>query len=212
MIVYGLPLSPFVRKVLVYGEERGLGLVMRPTTLGSPDTEFLETSPFAKIPGFRDEDFTISDSSAIVAYLEAKFPDGALMPSDPREIATTVWYEEFADTIALPAFGPVFFNRVVARLVGREADHAAADLALAEAVPKIFDYLEPRVDGAGAPLVGGKFGIADISVASVLMNLCHADAEPDAAQYPNLTGWIAAMHARPSFVKWRAVEHKIINR
>lgn len=210
MIVYGVPLSPFVRKVLVYGAERGIALEMKPTSLAAPEPEFLETSPFRKIPGFRDGDFTISDSSAIIAYLEAKFPDGRLIPADPVGAARTVWFDEFADTIAFAAAGPIFFNRIVAPLVGAPQDLNAADAAQCDKLPPIFDYLETQI--AGDYLVGDTLTLADIAVGSVLMNLEHCAACADAARYPKLTAWKDAMHARPSFAKWRAMEHKIMGK
>ena len=69
MIVYGSPLSPFVRKTLAYVSEKGLTVELKPVGLGSQDPAFREASPFGKIPAFRDGDFAISDSTAIITYL-----------------------------------------------------------------------------------------------------------------------------------------------
>ena len=212
MIVYGNPLSPFVRKVLVYGEERGIAMTMKPIVLGQPDAEFLEVSPFAKMPGLRDGEFKLSDSTAIIAYLEAKHPDGALMPKDPEAIGRTVWFEEFVDTVAFAAAAPIFFNRVVAKLMGREGDAAVADNAQANVLPPIYAYLESQLRAADMPLVGDSFGIADIAVGSVLMNMGHCAAGPEAELYPKLCAWRAATHARPSFAKWHMIESKILGR
>lgn len=210
MIVYGASLSPFVRKVLVYGEERGLGLEWKPVTPGSDDADFVAASPFRKMPGFRDGDFAISDSSAIIAYLEAKFPDGRLIPADPERAARAVWFDEFADTIASPAGAKVFFNRVVAPLMGRTGDPAVADAALANEVPAVYDYLEGQITGDF--LVGDTLTLADISVGSILANLNLCDGAPDGGRYPRLCAWAAAIHARPSFAKWRAMDDRILNR
>lgn len=210
MIVYGASLSPFVRKVMVYGEERGLDLELKMVGIGSPDPDFLAASPFRKMPGFRDGDFTISDSTAIIAYLEAKYPDGRLTPADPRDVARVTWFEEFADTIAMPAGGKVFFNRVVAPLIGREGDLATADAALANEMPAVYAYLESQVDGDF--LVGDRLTVADISVGSVLANMKLCDGAPCDQTYPKLCAWAAKMHARPSFTKWRGVDHKILQR
>ena len=100
MIVYGSTLSPFVRKVLVYGTERGLDMTQKPTAFGKPDPEFEATSPFRKIPGFRDGDFVMSDSTAIIAYLEAKYCEGRLTPATAEQVGRVTWFEEFADTVA----------------------------------------------------------------------------------------------------------------
>jgi glutathione S-transferase len=210
MIVYGASLSPFVRKVMVYGEERGLNLELKMIGLGAPDPDFLAASPFRKMPGFRDGDFTISDSTAIIAYLEAKYPEGRLYPSEPRAAARTVWLEEFADTIAMPRMGKVFRNRVVAPLMGQEGDLAAADAAMVEELPEVYAYLETQVDGEF--LVGDSLTVADITVGSLLANMTLCDGSPETAKYPKLCAWAANIHARPSFTKWRGVDHKILKR
>lgn len=210
MIVYGASLSPFVRKVLVYGEERGLTLEWKPLPLGSDDPDFVKASPFRKIPGFQDDDFHISDSSAIIAYLEAKYPDGKLIPAEPRAAARTVWFDEFADTIAMPIGGKVFFNRVVAPLIGREGDLKTAETALATEMPAVYAYLESQVDGEF--LVGDTLTLADISVASILANMNLCDGAPCDQTYPKLCAWAKNIHARPSFTKWRDMDHRILKR
>jgi glutathione S-transferase len=71
MKLYGFPLSPFVRKTLVAIKEKGLDTEVVPSNPQQPDEEFAAVSPFHKIPAFRDGDFTIADSTAIVTYLDA---------------------------------------------------------------------------------------------------------------------------------------------
>ncbi|MFL6766162.1 MAG: glutathione S-transferase family protein, partial [Sphingomicrobium sp.] len=100
MILYGSSLSPFARKVLAYAAEKGIELELQPTGFPNPSPEFLGASPFRKMPALRDGDYTLADSSAIIHYLEAKFPDPELIPADPKLRGKTIWYEEFADTIA----------------------------------------------------------------------------------------------------------------
>jgi len=99
MILYGSSLSPYVRKVLGYAAEKGIELDVQPTGFPNPSPEYLEASPFRKMPALRDGDYTLADSSAIIQYLEAKHPEPALIPADPRLRGKTIWYEEFADTI-----------------------------------------------------------------------------------------------------------------
>ena len=203
MIVYGSSLSPYVRKVLAFGAEKGIELESRPLPPGTDDPDFLAASPFRKIPGFRDGDFAISDSSAIVHYLEAKHPDPALIPAEPKARARTIWYDEFADTILTGCGAKMFFNRVVApRFLGRPGDLDAADKAEKEELPPILDYLERVVPEAGGFLVGDSITLADIAVASPFANLGHLDIKPDEARYPRTLAWVEAILARPSFAPW----------
>jgi glutathione S-transferase len=212
MILYGVSLSPYVRKVLIFAAEKGIALELKPVGLGQPDPEFRAVSPFGKMPGFADGDFRISDSTAIVTYLEAKYPEQALFPADPAERARAVWYEEFVDTIMVPSGAKVFFNRVVAALIGREGDLAVADKALAEEMPPLYDYLESVVPDGEGWLVGDRLSIADISVASVCVNMMHCGGSPDRARYPKLTAYVQRWFERPSLQPIIAREKAFLSR
>src|SRR3954470_1613563 len=121
MILYGSSLSAFVRKVLAYAAEKGVELELQPTGFPNHSPEYLEASPFRKMPALRDGDYTLSDSSAIIHYLEAKYPEPPLIPADPQLRGKCIWYEEFADTILVACGAKIFFNRIVApRFLGRE--------------------------------------------------------------------------------------------
>lgn len=202
MIVYGASLSPFVRKVLAYGAEKGLELEHKPIGLGSDDPDFLASSPFRKIPGFSDGDFAISDSSAIIHYLEAKYPEPALIPAEPEARARTIWFDEFADTILCACGAKMFFNRIVApRFLGREGDLEAADKAEKEELPPILDYLERTIPENGW-LVGNQLTLADIAVATAFANFRHLGMTMDGARYPKVAAFADRMLARPSFAGW----------
>lgn len=208
MIVYGASASPFVRKLLAYGAEKGLALELKQAGLGSKDPAFLEASPFGKMPGFRDGDYAISDSSAIVAYLEAKHPTPNLIPTEPKARGRTIWYDEFADTILVGAGGKIFFNRIVSpRFLGQPGDEAAADNAEKKELPPILDYIE-RVLPASGWFVEDRLTLADIAVASPFVNLMHCGIGVDTGKHPKLAGFVEKMHARPSFAGWIAGERK----
>lgn len=202
MILYGSSLSPFVRKVLAYGAEKGLDLELTPTVPGDPNPDFRLASPFGKMPAFRDGDFTLADSSAIIHYLEAKFRDPPLIPSDPQLKGKTIWFEEFADTILASCGAKMFFNRVVAPLIGRPGDLAAAETAERDELPPILDYLEGVAPDAGGFLVGGRITLADIAVASPFANLAHLGCELDPQRHAKLRAYVDSILSRPSFAPW----------
>jgi glutathione S-transferase len=133
-------LSPFVRKVLGYAAEKGIELELQPTGFPNHSPEYLQASPFKKMPALRDGDYTLADSSAIIHYLEVKFPEPALIPSDPHLRGKAIWFEEFADTIACACVGKIFFNRIVApRFMGRAGDDAVADACERDELPPVLD-------------------------------------------------------------------------
>jgi glutathione S-transferase len=178
--------------------------------MGDPNPEFHKASPFRKMPGFSDGDFAISDSTAIITYLEAKYPEPPMLGETPEEKARIVWFDEFADTIFTPAAGPAFFQRVVAPLfMQQECDHAVADNAEFVATPPVLDYLEGVIPASGY-LVGGRLTLADISVACPFVNMSHAGIKVDAAKYPNITKWVSDMHQLSGFDTWIRRERKML--
>jgi len=203
MILYGSSLSPFVRKVLAYGGERGLEFELQPTGFPSHTPDFLEASPFRKMPAFRDGDYVLADSSAIIHYLEAKYPEKPLIPADPELRGKTIWFEEFADTIVCACGAKIFFNLVVApRFIGRPGDLEAAAAAERDELPPILDYLEKIVPGEGGYLVGDSLTLADIAVAGPFTNLRHTQTEVSAERYPRTVAYVDRILARPSFARW----------
>ena len=84
MILYGSTMSPFVRKVAAFAAEKGIDFELKAIGLGDPDPEFRAASPFGKMPALIDGDYRLADSSAIIHYLEAKYPEPELIPADPR--------------------------------------------------------------------------------------------------------------------------------
>ena len=210
MIVYGSSFSPFVRKVLAFAAEKELAVELKPVALGSTDPEFHSASPFGKMPAFRDGDFAISDSSAIIAYMDAIKPEPPLIPSEPRSRARTIWFDEFADTILFTCAAKIFFNRVVApRFLGRAGDLEVAKRAEADELPPLLEYIETQIPASGF-LVEDRFTLADISVASPFANLSHCGV--DIGQRPVLQAYVTAILERPSLAGWIARETRYLAR
>ena len=203
MILYVSSLSPYVRKVLGFAGEKGIELELQPTGFPNHSPEYLEASPFRKMPALRDGDYTLADSSAIVHYLEAKQPEPALIPADPKLRGKTIWYEEFADTMVIACGGKIFFNRIVApRFMGRPCNEEEVRQAELNDLPPILDYLEKVVPGDHGYLVGDKLTLADIAVASPFANFRHTNTNVDPGRYPRTVAYVERILARPSLAQW----------
>jgi len=216
LIVYGAALSPFVRKTRVFLAEKGLDYTLEQVNIFPPPDWFKALSPLGRIPVLRDEeagpDATLPDSSVICAYLERKKPVPALFPKDSFAYGRALWLEEYADSelaanIGMGIFRPV----VVSKLMGKESDRAAAEKTLGEKLPKYFDYLDKEI-GGNEFAVGGAFSIADISIATQFVNLAHAGYVPDAQKWSNLSRYLKAIHARPSFAACIAEERAVLSK
>ena len=210
MIVYGSSLSPFVRKVLVFGAEKGIELETRTVALGSDDPEFVEASPFRKLPRFRDGDFAISDSSAIITYLDTIQPDPNLIPLDAKARARTIWYDEFGDTILNACGAKMFFNRIVApRFLKRDGDLTAADKTECDELPPLLDYLETVIPDS-LHLVEDRLTLADIAIASPFVNLRHMQVP--VGNRSKLTAFVDRMLSRDTFRALVEREDKLMER
>lgn len=200
MKIFGALLSPYVRKVVLAAEEKGMAYELVLASPGSPDPDFTAASPFGKIPAIKDGDYLLADSSAIVAYLEAKNPQPALLPADARARGRAIWFDEFADTVYGASGLKVVFNRLVApRLLKLPYDEAIAVQGESE-LPRILTYLESVAPESG--WLAGEFSLGDIAVASMLRTMTYVGHGPDPANYPRTAAWYACVGERPA---WQAV-------
>lgn len=205
MIIYGARPSPFVRKVIIFADEKGLPAEVMPGGFGQGGEAFAKASPFGKIPAFQDGDFLISDSSAIITYMDAVQPDPNLIPLEAKARARTIWYDEFGDTIIQAAGMPIVFNRMVAPLVNMPQDLDAAARAETEKLPTVYDYLESVIPDSGF-LVEDRFTLADIAVACPIITVNYCSSVLADGRWPKISAWLQGLSARPSFARALAAE------
>jgi glutathione S-transferase len=196
--IHGVNASPFVRKVRVALAEKGIAYDLIPVMPMGQTQEFLAISPLGKIPVYQDGDFTLPDSSCIIAYLEKTTPNPRLYPADAHAFGKALFYEEYADTRLAEVLGPLFTQRIVAtKIMKGEPDQAVIEEALGK-TPPMLDYLDGAV-GDREFLAGGQLSVADIAVATQFVNWAHAGETVDAKRWPSLAAYLERIHARPSF-------------
>ena len=208
--LYGVSLSPFVRKVRAVLTIKSIDYDLVNVMPGAMDAEFLAKSPLSKIPVWEEDGWTLPDSSAICAYLERIEPSPPLYPSDPREFATALFWEEYADTRIVDSCTPIFFQRVVQeRFFKQRSDEDVVRRYIDEVLPPVFDQIEElfiegvlgkAIAGAietGESLSNQEITIAPLSVWSPLVNLDHAGFELDAKAWPRLAAFMEAMGGHP---------------
>jgi len=209
--VYGVPVSPFVRKVRVALAEKGIAYDLDPVIPVNVSADYRKISPLGKVPAFRDGDCTLADSSVIIAYLDRTHPNPSLYPSDPYDFARALWFEEYADGGLVTIIGPkIFFQKVVGpRFFNQKTDEAVVKKAFEEELPPMLDYLEAQLAPGATTLVGKQFTIGDVGVGSQFVNLFHCGFGIDTKRWPKLAAYLAAVHERPSFRSLIAEERKL---
>lgn len=197
MKIFGFPLSPFVRKVLVATAEKGIDAQLIPSNPAQPDEAFLKASPFRKIPAIEDGDFRLADSTAIVAYLDARYPEPALLPADPQTRGKAVWFDEVADTILIPAGAPIVLNRFLRPAIFKVEGDEDAAVAAEEAILRPLDYFEDVLSNGG--WLAGEYSIGDITLACSIKTLGYAGWKLDEQRHPAIASWFGRVSERPAW-------------
>ena len=216
LILYGLPLSPFYRKVEMTLREKGVPFEAEAVNIMPMPDWFKEISPSQRIPVLRDTELgtegvqgTIPDSSAICAYLEKKHAAPAIYPNDPYDFARAIWLEEYTDSdlagsVGMGIFRPIMFPK----FAGKEPDLDTARKTWKEKLPRNFDYLEETL-GDNEFLVGNQFSIADVALICQLINLEVVAGRPDATRWPKIASFAERLGARESLTRNLAICRKI---
>jgi len=188
--VHGVSLSPFVRKVLLTLEYKGIDYDLSPVMPGSEDPEFRKISPLGKIPVLEHDGFFIADSSTICRYLDNIFPEKSIYPDAPQDEARATWLEEFADSKLIEAFGGLFQHRFFRpKFLGEPIDEDKVKELLEVKIPTALDYIESITPDEGA-LISGGVSIADISVVTCFIQGQYADFEVDGGKYPKIKRYL----------------------
>jgi glutathione S-transferase len=211
LLIVGNYLSPYVRKVLVCLELKGIAYEVDHFVPFFGNDQFSKLSPLRRIPVLVDGDLALTDSSVICQYLEDLQPAPALFPADIRDRARARWLEEFADTRMGDVFIWRLFNQIAIRpsVWGEKGDRELVDRTLKEDVPTVLDYLE-----AEAPADGFRFGplsIADITSACFFRNAGWVRFQIDVARWPRAAAWMARTLATPAFQKLAAIEDSVLH-
>jgi glutathione S-transferase len=198
--VIGSYLSPYVRKVLVALDLKGVSYQIDPIVPFFGDDRFGRLSPIRRIPVLLDDRVELPDSSVICEYLEERYPRPALYPADLAARARARWLEEYADSRMGEVFIWGLFNQVAINpFVWKvPTDAAVVERVTTVEIPQVLDYLEAQapVDGL---LFGDAVSIADVAVACFLRSAAFARWQVDRARWPRTAAWIERVLALPSF-------------
>lgn len=199
--VVGSYVSPYVRKVLVVLDLKGLPYEIDPIIPFMGNDEFSKLSPIRRIPVFTDDRITITDSTVICEYLDDRHPTPAMRPEGAVERARARWLEEFADTRMGEVLIWRLFNQVIINpfVWGVPTDEAILARTLQDDVPHVLDYLEGELPPAG--FLFGALSTADVSIATFFRNAAYARYRVDPQRWPVTASFVDRVLATPSFRK-----------
>jgi len=199
--LYGMPLSPFVRKVMLVLDYKELEYENVPTLPGDESAEFRAISPLGKVPVLDHDGFTLPDTSVICRYLDRVAPEKSIYPADPQAEATACWLEEFADSKLMENCAGLFRQRLInPKFFNEPTNEELVQSILDEGMPQCLEYLESVTPESGY-MVGDGLSIADFSVTTCFLQAQYGDFDVDGAVAPKLRSYLDRAFAAPLVVK-----------
>ncbi len=206
--VIGSYLSPYVRKVLVCLDLKGVPYEIDPIVPYFGNDEFEQLSPLRRVPVLIDDNGAMTDSTVICEYLEERYSTPSLMPQTTALRAKARWLEEFADARMGEVFIWHLYNQVVIKkyVWGQAPDQEVLQKAQEIEIPQVLNYLERELPDSG--LFFGNVTTADVAIASFFRNAFYAgfswiDAGNKDGQtlWPKTADYVASVLNLKSFKK-----------
>ena len=155
--------------------------------------EYLALNPYGRVPTLVDGDFTLYESTAILNYLEAKYPQPALVPSDLRGRALVDLNMKLCDVQFTRQCGTIIFPK---RFLPKERwDEKLFEQARGE-IDKHLAILNRQL-GDREFLVGDSYSLADVCYTPFVAFFELMAVTPPAA----VAQWSARLLARKSAVE-----------
>jgi glutathione S-transferase len=166
---------------------------------------YLKLNPRGKVPTLKDGDFVLSESLAIMSYLDRKYPEPPLFGKTGEETGL-IWRdlaecESYFVSAADKVVRPMFF--------GKGLDKVEEIQQAAQTLRQELKTMDERL-ASSHWLVGDKISAADIGVFPLVQLLLRA-ASKDAAQpfnlgllplmqnFPNVARWVQRIEALPNY-------------
>ncbi|MCR9111502.1 glutathione S-transferase family protein [Marivita sp. XM-24bin2] len=198
--VYGYAASTYTRMALVGAEKKGLDYDFQPVASWDgydKDPEYIGLHPFLKVPVLEHDKVRLTETIAILVYIDRAFEGPHLTPSDPLALAK-MW-EIISSTIsyAWPYWVPVLATN---RLFNPMADDAVDENLISSRLPEMCGAAE--LIGNYLTARSGGFDLADIVVARSLKYATETPEWHDIAKAaPRLAEWWESTKTRPTIAK-----------
>lgn len=197
------------QRILWLLEELGLEYEIKkyqrdPKTMLAPP-ELKAVHPLGKSPVITDGGNVVAESGAIVEYLVERYGNGRFIPAPgtPEKLKYT-YFLHFAEGSAMsPLLMKLVFDRIetgpmpfFAKPIARGIARKVKDTFVNPNIQAQLDYLEAELK-ARPWFAGSDFTAADIQMSFALE--AAASRSGLGAQYPQLSGFLQRIHARPAY-------------
>ena len=204
VVVYGFPRSTFVnivRLVLTHKEVPYTFHDLEPE-MGKPS--HLALHPFDRVPILKHGDFTVYETSAIVAYVDETFPR---LPLQPRSIPDRARMDQWISMVNSYYYPYMIHHVTHERLVFPELGIASDEKVVAHALPKVelgLQVAERQLAHGKDYLIGSDLTLADFYLLpSTFAFSLTEEGKTMYPKYPAFCRWRERMEALPSVRRLR---------
>jgi glutathione S-transferase len=206
LTLYDCATAPSPRRARILLAEKGLPHHTVQVDLRSGEQlgdAYRAINPQCTVPALRTEEgLLLTDNAAIAAYLEAAYPQPALLgitPADKAEVASWNWRVEFEGLLAIAEAlrnsAPAMAGRALPGPVGYAQIPELAQRGL-QRVQQFFSLLDQRL--ADREFVAtSRFSVVDIT-AVVAVDFARIVKLKPGPEHAHLLRWRAAMATRPA--------------
>jgi glutathione S-transferase len=202
--------SPFSWRVMLALEYKRLPYESRRLEFSKGEhrtPEFLAINPRGQVPALRDGAYAVYESSAILHYLDRRYPEPTLFGTTPEQHGHVA---QALQETALYLDGPA--EHFILPIYGGEASARDKQLQVRGALPKVQAELgrwERVLEGREWLVLDGP-SAADFALFSIVKSLHRAASKPWAEQfdpkllpleqrYPNIAAWLPRFEQLPGY-------------
>lgn len=192
--LYDNPFSPFARKVRMVLAYKNLGYERIDALDLRQHARLLAVNPRGEVPALVDDSIVVVNSSDIVSYLEHRYPQPPVLPSDAALRVQARAWERMADSV-LDAI--VHDISLWVWPTHRRKDRPPPGLFEAgqRDSAKIFGQIEIALGSGG--FLCGDLSIAEFALFPYLSSLKALGVIPPEDSFPRLTAWHRRLRAVP---------------
>jgi len=190
--IYGIGPSPHVRPVLWFCIASGIDIEFKQIDWKDLKSEdYLKfVNPVGQMPGLKDGDVRVFESSAIIRYLASKYPSRLYPLTDPVRLAEIDSAYEYIRQNPWRPINRLFFQLVVGprfRNIPTEPDKV---LLLLPDIEKYMKIVNEIFFQKSIFVAGDEFSVADIALGILVHSLIRCP-EPynDISPFPNVVKW-----------------------
>ena len=196
--LFHFPLSPYCRKVRLSLAEKKIEVELVEERYWEKSPEFLRRNPAGKVPILKLDGKVLTESAAIAEYIEERYPNPPLMPTDPEgryEVRRLVsWFD---DKFHNEVTSKLLYERVNKKISGQGYPDSSNVKAGAKAIKYHLDYMGWLLD-LRRWLAGDQMTLADFAAAAHLSSLDYI-SDVDWDRNANVREWYSKIKSRPAF-------------